>query len=195
MTRRKFAGALVFFAMGLLWLGLSSGSAHAAQTVHLILEVDGVLIEGESTITSLDRENTIECFSFGESVYTPVDAATGLASGKRQHRPITVTKTVDKSSPLLWKAWSENAPVTRAEFMFFRPAAGGGGQEEKFLTILLEGGAIVAMSTGSEDPTVGGAGAPPTLESVTFTYQQITWTYEIGGVTHTDVWGTPGPGP
>ncbi|MCB2047736.1 MAG: type VI secretion system tube protein Hcp [Novosphingobium sp.] len=33
----------------------------------------------------------------------PRDAASGLPTGKRQHKPMTVTKEVDKSSPMLAK--------------------------------------------------------------------------------------------
>ncbi len=32
------------------------------------------------------------------------DAASGLATGKRQHKPVTVTKRIDKASPLLAKS-------------------------------------------------------------------------------------------
>ena len=35
------------------------------------------------------------------SVQSPRDAATGQASGKRQHKPLTVTKEMDKASPKL----------------------------------------------------------------------------------------------
>ncbi len=29
------------------------------------------------------------------------DAASGMATGKRQHKPLTITKELDKASPLL----------------------------------------------------------------------------------------------
>ena len=34
----------------------------------------------------------------------PRDAASGLATGRRMHKPFTITKEVDKASPLLMKA-------------------------------------------------------------------------------------------
>ena len=54
-----------------------------AQTVHLVLEIDGNAIEGESTITSLERENTIECLSFESELSTPRESATGAPTGRR----------------------------------------------------------------------------------------------------------------
>jgi len=32
-------------------------------------------------------------------VLSPCDAASGLPTGKRQHKPLSITKEVDKSSP------------------------------------------------------------------------------------------------
>lgn len=37
------------------------------------------------------------------SVVSPRDAASGLPTGKRQHKPMVITKELDKSSPLLAK--------------------------------------------------------------------------------------------
>ena len=191
MRLEKRACALAIPILCALWLGLSPGRADAAQTVHLKLTIDGVWIEGDSTISSMGREGTIECSSFGENSYTPIDAASGLPAGVRQHRPITITKRVDKSSPRLWQAMVTSEQVESAEFRFFRPDSSGSGAEEHFLTILLEGGFIASMSVGSQDVITGGANAPPPMESVAFTFETITWTYEVGGFTHTDSWSAP----
>lgn len=40
--------------------------------------------------------------SLSHSVVSPRDAASGLATGKRMHKPMTLTKTLDKSSPQLF---------------------------------------------------------------------------------------------
>ncbi len=36
------------------------------------------------------------------------DAASGLPSGKRQHKPIVITREVDSASPLIWQALATN---------------------------------------------------------------------------------------
>jgi len=100
-------------------------------------------------------------------------------------------KRVDKSSALLWKAWSNGEAVTTASFRFYRPSPGGSGAEEHFLTVLLENGIVAGVSTTSQDVIAAGSDAPPVMESVTFTFERITWTYEIGGVEHTDNWEAP----
>jgi hypothetical protein len=44
------------------------------------------------------------------SVVSPRDAASGLPTGKRQHRPMTITKELDKSSPKLAETVAKGKP-------------------------------------------------------------------------------------
>jgi hypothetical protein len=44
-----------------------------------------------------------------EEVKSPRDAASGQATGKRQHQPVAVSKEYDKSSPVLAKSVSSSA--------------------------------------------------------------------------------------
>ncbi len=159
-----------------------------AQTVHLNLEIDGNDVEGESTVSSMEREGTIECASFKYSLTTPRKEATGKLTGKRQHRPVEIIKRVDNSTPLLLRALCQNQPVTRAKFRFFRPNPGGSGAEEHFFTVLLEHGYVASVSQLSEDGIMGGEAAPPMMEEIAFVFQDITWTYEMNGATHKDSW-------
>lgn len=139
----------------------------------LKLQIDGNDIEGESTIISMERENTIQCSAFDHEVRVPYDAATAQRTGARVHSPVSIIKYTDKTSPLLLKALCRNEPVNFAEFMFFRPAAGGG--EEKYLTVLVENATIIAIES-----------VYPNVERVSFLSGKITWTYEIGGATFQD---------
>lgn len=159
-----------------------------AQTVHLKLQIDGNDIEGESTIASMERDATIECSSYAYELTTPREEASGQLTGKRQHRPVKITKRIDKSTPLLLKALCQNEPVGKAEFMFFRPAVDSAGAEEKFMTVVLEKGYVASVKQLSEDAIMAGEKAPPMMEEISFVFQDITWTYEIGGATHKDSW-------
>jgi hypothetical protein len=38
----------------------------------------------------------------GLEIVSPRDSASGLPTGKRQHKPLTITKELDRSSPLLF---------------------------------------------------------------------------------------------
>ncbi len=157
-----------------------------AQTVHLSLQIDGNDIEGESTIASMDREGTIECSSFRYQITTPRDPATGALTGRRQHGQVRFHKRIDKTTPLLIKALCLNEAVDRAEFRFYRPSPGGEGAEQHFYTVVLEKGYVSSVDQVSEDVIMAGEEAPPMMEEVSLVFQEITWTYEIGGATHKD---------
>lgn len=159
-----------------------------AQTVHLRLEIDGNPVEGESTVSSMNREGTIECLSYEAALVTPRDEASGRVRGRRQHQPITFVKRIDKSTPLLIRALCQNQPINKAEFHFFRPSPGGSGAEEHFYTVLLEDAYVSSVRQLSEDATLAGQDAAPMIEEIELVFSEISWTYEIGGATHKDSW-------
>lgn len=158
-----------------------------AQTVSLRLRVDGNDVEGESTVSSHDRQDTIECSSFEDSVTAAFEGSTAMLTGRREYQPIKIVKRIDKSTPILAKALCNNE-VVEADFRFFRPSVSGSGSEEHFLTINITGGRIASIKRKSQDAITGGEDASPMLEEVAFVFHDITWTYEITGATHMDTW-------
>lgn len=146
-----------------------------ADDVILYLVVNGVDIEGENTTAG--REGSIVVFSVGSSVVVPSGGPSPA-----QHKPFTITKPIDKSTPLILKALVQGEIVSSAEFRFYRPTPGG---DQHYYTVLLENGRVTSASAVSDV-----AGVP--VEMVGFEYQRITWTYEPTGATHThDLGGTP----
>jgi len=92
--------------------------------------------EGSSLVLSLTHEVT-----------SPRDSATGLASGRRIHQPLTITKRIDKASPKLYMALTKNEQLSEVTVKWFRVVqAGGGGQEHYFTTQLF--GAVVTIAVG-----------------------------------------------
>jgi type VI protein secretion system component Hcp len=70
-----------------------AGPASAASDY--LLEIDG--IEGETTAAAPAKSIEISSFSWGmsQAVIAPRDAASGMATGKRQHKPLsTVAETL-----------------------------------------------------------------------------------------------------
>ena len=64
-------------------------------------------IEGESV--DKDHNGWIDILSVsGLEKVSPRDAASGLPTGKRQHAPFKIRKRVDKATPLLAKALTNN---------------------------------------------------------------------------------------
>jgi type VI secretion system secreted protein Hcp len=158
-----------------------------AETVHLYLKANGTDIQGDSHQTSLGRENSIECVYYKQEVVTAREAASGLATGRRQYNPLLVRKRIDKASPLLAKALTENQ-VIEGTFKFFRPNPSGDGTTEQFYTVVIKQGRIASLSQVVPDTIVPASSTEPPLEEVTFVFHTISWTYTDGGVTHEDSW-------
>jgi type VI secretion system secreted protein Hcp len=160
-----------------------------AETVHLYLKANGTEIKGDSTQTSLGRENSIECVYYEQAVATAREAGTGMATGRRQYAPLLIRKRLDKSSPLLMKAMVENQAV-EGTFKFFRPNPNGDGTTEQFYTVTIRQGRIASVRQYVPDALVPASSNEPPLEEVTFVFHTIAWTFTEGGVTHEDTWNS-----
>lgn len=164
-----------------------------AETVHLYLKLNGVTIQGESTQTSLGREDSIECIHFVNEVKTARQAGSGQATGRRQYEPILIRKRIDKSSPLLAKGLAQNQ-VAEGVFKFFRPNPSGDGTTEHFFTIDIKQGRVSYIKLYVEDVLDPDTSTRPPLEEVSFVFHTIKWTYEPGGVEYQDTWNAQAKG-
>ncbi len=106
-------------------------------------------------------------------IVSPRDAATGQATGKRQHKPFTITKELDKATPLLLNALATNETLTSVLIGLLKP----NGQQ--LATIKLTNAQLSHYLANG------------LTEHWSFTYQKITWTYVDGGITAEDDWEAP----
>ena len=75
-----------------------------AIPLHLWLtDQDGSDIRGSSAVSG--REGNIEVLSLTHGVYTPACGVTGGLMGGRLHRPLTIEKEIDRTSPILYGQW------------------------------------------------------------------------------------------
>ena len=158
-----------------------------AETVHLYLKTNGTAVQGDSTQTSLGRENSIECVFFESGVITSREAGSGLATGRRQYQPLLIRKRIDKSTPMIAKALCENQAI-EGIFKFFRPNPTGDGTTEQFFTVEITKGRIASQRMWIPDAIVPARVSEPPQEEVAFVFHTIKWTYTNGGVEHQDTW-------
>lgn len=128
------------------------------------------------------KEGLSSVIAFEHQIVSPRDHSTGLATGRRQHSPIVIRKEIDKSSPKLYNALSNNENLTEVVLTFYRPAGKVGlGASSLWYEIRLKEVMISGIKT-----TTNEKGMP--VEEISFHYQKIQWTYADGGVTHEDTW-------
>lgn len=162
-----------------------------AETVELLLKANGTDIKGEPTQKGGGRTaDGIEIVYFDHYGFAKREDGSGMATGRRTYKPILVRKRIDKATPLIAKALVNNEKID-GTFKFFRPSPTGDGTTEQYYTVEITGGRVDSIKQYVPDclnPT--STGSPP-LEEVCFTFESITWTFEDGGVSHTDSWQTP----
>jgi len=117
------------------------------------------------------REGSIAVYAVEHGVLSARDAASGLPTGKRQHKPLTITKETDKASPLLFRALVTNETLTEVGLKFFAAHANGG--ETNHYTIKLTNAVIVSIDTDMQNNKSDPGTRLPVLEQVSFTYQKI----------------------
>ena len=145
-------------------------------------------------ITESGLEGTILVHSFDHEATTPHDPATGQSNGKRQHQPLVILKAIDKSSPLLWKAFANGEAFATWELHIWEPGATPAQPGKLIYTITLVNAHVTSIHTSMESSGVArtNAMAAPTPtapeEDVSFTYDSIRWNWTDGGVTATDDW-------
>jgi type VI secretion system secreted protein Hcp len=125
--------------------GLSNSSGKT------FLKLDG--IKGESTDSKHKGDIEISSFSWGVSNSSSIGSATGGAgAGKTTIQSFSITKVLDKSSPLLLQAAASGKHLKFAELLFARKA---GHKQQDYLYIKMENVLISGVQAGGS-----GNGAP-----------------------------------
>src|SRR4051794_3294922 len=94
--------------------------------------------EIKGSVTQKGREGKIMVIAVSHEIVSPRDAASGLPTGKRMHKPFVITKELDKSSPLLYSVLCTNENVSEWELQFWTPqlrATSGTGAEVQHYTV------------------------------------------------------------
>ena len=148
-------------------------------------------IQGDikGSVTQKGREGLIIVIGFDHEIVSPRDPATGQATGKRMHKPFVITKEIDKSTPLLHNALTNNENLIQWELQCF--AAKGTGQEINNFTVKLTDATVTGIQTIMLNNRVPENIKMPIMEEVSFVYQKIEWTWVDGGVTAIDDWNSP----
>jgi type VI secretion system Hcp family effector len=111
------------------------------------------------------------------SVISPRDAATGQATGKRQHKPLVITIPADASSVLLLQAIVTNENLKTVTIGLIHQ-----GGTSPYMTIALTNGSVASfhrLTDGGEE-----------YDEVSLTYQSIEVSW-VGGPSVTDDWAPP----
>ena len=134
----------------------------------IYLEIEGI----EGNVTSKGFEKMIEVSSFNWGVGRAISQNTGRMANREASRPsiseITVTKVVDKATPLLIQ---ESTVGTKGKKVLIHFVTTGGDQLEEFLSYTLEDTLISSYSIGASSD-----GEPGETLSLSFSQFEVAFT-------------------
>lgn len=137
-------------------------------------------------VTQKGREGSIAVYAVQHEVISPRDASSGVPTGKRQHKPLTVLKEIDRSTPLLYKALVSNETLTEVVLKFY--AQNPNGVEANTYNIKLTNASLSAIELDMQNNKIEPGSKLPVLEHISFTYQKIEWTWVTGSIVSSDDW-------
>ncbi len=159
------------------------------MALNALLKLKGQ-IQGDikGSVTQKGREGKIMVIAFDHEIQSPRDAGSVQATGKRMHHPFIITKEIDKATPLLHNALTNNETMTKWELQCFVIKATG--QEINSFTIKLTNAKITGIHNIMLNNKVPENIKMPILEEVSFNYEKIEWTWVDGGIAATDDWAS-----
>lgn len=140
--------------------------------------------EIKGPVTLFGREKSIEIFSWDYELIQPRDPGSGTPTGRRQHKAIVITKTIDKTTPLLLRALINDELIASWRLECWRPASDG--SQQPYYRIDLKNAVIAGIAAEQLNNQRPENAALPIQEQVSFIYQKITWTWLEGDVSAED---------
>jgi type VI secretion system secreted protein Hcp len=140
--------------------------------------------------TARRKDKWIRILSFSYELSSPHDAASGQASGKRQHKPIHIIKEWGACSPQLLSALAANEVLESVEFEFEK--VGADGTESVYQTVTLTNASLADVRQFTPDilqqQQLTKDIEDRELEEVQFTFQKIREENRDAGTVFIDDW-------
>jgi type VI secretion system secreted protein Hcp len=146
----------------------NAADPYGSSGSHLLVEAywkcDG--IENECEIKGKEKYSRIIGFEWG--LASPVDTHSGMASGRRQHRPVLIRKMLDKSTPLIMQAIADNKKLDKSEIIVCQVFGKDARKIDKF-KVSLEGVRFI------ECATIGGQDGASVVDNLKMAFDKITY--------------------
>jgi len=154
--------------------------ATPARPIEIFITVEGTKqgkFAGESPVMAFKDQSRALKFSYG--VVSPRDVSTGQARGKRQHKPIVITREPGATSPQFFTALVTNEALKPVVIKFVRANVTGVNELQQIIT-------LTNPTISDFRQYVGDDGR--WLEDVAFVFQQIQIENKPGKTMAVDSW-------
>lgn len=155
-----------------------------ALNAYANLTVNGTALQGDTSIAVIGGVDVsadhIELFEVRWGSVMPTG---GSARGRLDMQPVVLTKRIDQTTPLLYKAMAENSRLD-GEIKLFDTHPDSGETRHRFTLIVMRGRvqSIASASPDSLDPALA---SRPAREVLTLTVGSLTYQDEVASVSYT----------
>jgi type VI secretion system secreted protein Hcp len=164
------------FLAGQRTINAAAAPAHVTLYVTVVGKKQGTF-KGDGLTSRLHLDQMLaSAFDYG--LASPRDPATGLATGKRQHKPVVITKEWGPSMPQFLQAAATNEQLTKVTMEFWDTDRTG-VQRLHFVVTLTNASILEVKQHLASDLLT---------EDLSFTFQKVTVEDKIGKTTFTDNW-------
>ena len=136
--------------------------------------------------TTAKVSNQIPVLFLTEEITRTFDPASGMAAGQRTHKPLTIVKELDASSPQFFLATVNNETLRSVTCTFYSAARAGTGEVHAYFKITLTNANIVDYKDAGDG--INGTGMGEERERISMTYQRIELTDLESSKTAEDAW-------
>jgi type VI secretion system secreted protein Hcp len=126
------------------------------------------------------HENQMLALTFDYGIVSPRDIATGQASGKRQHKPVTITKEWGASTPQFLVATATNEQLTKVLMEFWDTDPLKGGAQRLHFVVTLTNASVAEVRQRLANDLL--------TEDISFTFQKIMVEDKVGKTVFQDDW-------
>src|ERR1044071_9914900 len=99
----------------------------------------------KGSVIQKTREDSIMVIAVSHEIISPRDPASGLPTGKRMHKPMVITKELDKSTPLLYNVLVNNENITEWQLQCWQPSSTGAEKQHFAIKLTNANIASIAM--------------------------------------------------
>lgn len=156
--------------------------------MHITGKRQGLISAGCSGVESIGNRcqiahvDEIMVLAYSHNMTTGTDG--GASGGRGMHLPLVITKSIDKSSPLLASALHEREEL-ECIINFYRTSPAGG--QDKYYAIKLTGAKIAHINLQVPHAIHFNDAQPQELVSIR--YRDISWTHVQAGTCAYSTWG------
>jgi type VI secretion system secreted protein Hcp len=143
------------------------------------LTLNGTALSGDVSVAQMGPVDVsadfIEVYELSFGASAGQAAASGRATGRRQYQPIRFVKRIDKSTPLLYRALSQNERVAGDVLLFDIDPIDG--TVRHLFSVTFGNGTISSIESELPDTRNGEQSWDP-FETVSIVFASITYTHE-----------------